>query len=160
VAIVFNQMGDEVVAFVPGDQPIAPEHDRKVPVIWTSTLVKHDSGRYLLLFNPQRNQWELPGGKIEPGEHPDDGARREVQEETSQVVRQLQCRGLLKVRFRADDRQIYGVLYTGTVDQLLPFTANEESERILLWEPGEALDGHFCMIAQTVIDCLEHGIMP
>lgn len=42
-------------------------------------------GRLLLTRRPEGTHlgglWELPGGKLEPGESPDDGLRREVREE-------------------------------------------------------------------------------
>ncbi len=34
-----------------------------------------------------RGLWELPGGKVEPGEHPDDAVVREIREELGCVVR-------------------------------------------------------------------------
>jgi 8-oxo-dGTP diphosphatase len=160
MAIEFNQFGDQVVSFVPGNQPVVPEHDAEVPLTWTLTVVRHDDGRYLLHFDPQRNQWELPGGGIEPGELPDDAARREVREETSQVVQQLRCHGVFKIYLRAADCYEYGALYSGTVGQLLPLTPNEESERIVLWQPGQTLDGPLSALNQILIDCLEHGSMP
>jgi 8-oxo-dGTP pyrophosphatase MutT (NUDIX family) len=43
-------------------------------------------GRVLLLKN-EREEWELPGGKLEKGEEPIDCCRREIQEESSLEVR-------------------------------------------------------------------------
>ncbi|MCA0451005.1 MAG: NUDIX domain-containing protein [Proteobacteria bacterium] len=37
-------------------------------------------GRVCLLFN-ERDEWELPGGKLEPGEDPQDCLAREIDEE-------------------------------------------------------------------------------
>ena len=43
-------------------------------------------GKVLLLRN-ERNEWELPGGKLEPDEEPDECCRREILEETGLQVR-------------------------------------------------------------------------
>jgi 8-oxo-dGTP pyrophosphatase MutT (NUDIX family) len=160
VAIEFNRFGDQVLAFVPGDQPIVPEYDADVPLTWAMVVVQDDDGRYLLFYNRMRCPWELPGGGIEPGELPDDAARREVQEETGQIGQQLRCQGVFKIYLRTADRYEYGALYTGTVGQLVPLSPNEESERIMLWQPGQALDGPLSALNQIMIDCLEHGGMP
>jgi 8-oxo-dGTP diphosphatase len=37
--------------------------------------------KFVMVFNPKRNGWEMPGGKVEPGESPEQAAVREVQEE-------------------------------------------------------------------------------
>jgi ADP-ribose pyrophosphatase YjhB (NUDIX family) len=42
-------------------------------------------GRVLLLHN-ERDEWELPGGKLELGEDPADCVRREIAEETNWTV--------------------------------------------------------------------------
>jgi 8-oxo-dGTP diphosphatase len=37
--------------------------------------------KFVMVFNPKRNGWEMPGGKVEPGESPEQAAVREVKEE-------------------------------------------------------------------------------
>lgn len=44
------------------------------------------AGEAVLLLRNERHEWELPGGRLEPGEQPHDCARREVAEETGLAV--------------------------------------------------------------------------
>jgi len=37
--------------------------------------------RFAMVHNPKRNGWEMPGGKIEKGESPEEAADREMREE-------------------------------------------------------------------------------
>lgn len=43
-------------------------------------------GMFLMVFNPKRNGWEMPGGHIEPGESPEEAAKREFMEESGYSV--------------------------------------------------------------------------
>lgn len=50
-----------------------------------TALVRDDRGRILLArraFEPDAGLWDVPGGFLEEGEHPLDGLRRELEEET------------------------------------------------------------------------------
>ena len=38
--------------------------------------------RFVMVFNPSRKGWEMPGGRIEPGETAEEAAIREVREES------------------------------------------------------------------------------
>lgn len=46
--------------------------------------------KFLMVHNPQRNGWEMPGGKVENGEGPNDAIIREFQEETGQAFEPLE----------------------------------------------------------------------
>ncbi len=66
-----------------GDQPYLIERtagyfEYQLPISCKGILI--DNGRVLLVGNP-RGEWELPGGKLECGETPEETARRELQEE-------------------------------------------------------------------------------
>lgn len=55
---------------------------------YVGVIIEDDRGRVLLLLRGPTapwfpNRWCLPGGKIEPGERPEEAAMRETHEETS-----------------------------------------------------------------------------
>ncbi|HCQ29850.1 MAG TPA: NUDIX hydrolase [Flavobacteriales bacterium] len=54
-------------------------------------LVYNDEGKFLFIF--RNGKWDLPKGKIEPGEPTDVTAKREIKEETG--VEELKLRGFL-----------------------------------------------------------------
>jgi ADP-ribose pyrophosphatase YjhB (NUDIX family) len=56
-------------------------HDRlHVPAV--SIVVLDESERILLVRQAEDSKWSIPGGMVEPGELPSDGAMREMKEET------------------------------------------------------------------------------
>ncbi|MBF4693645.1 NUDIX hydrolase [Fusibacter ferrireducens] len=46
-------------------------------------IVSRYEGQWLLVKHRERTTWEIPGGHIEPGETPDEAARRELIEEST-----------------------------------------------------------------------------
>ncbi len=59
-------------------------------------VVEDASGRVLLGrrgINPSKGLWDLPGGFLEPGEHPEVGMQRELLEETGLVVHPVELLG-------------------------------------------------------------------
>ena len=53
---------------------------------WCVAVFVVDDGRVLLHRHAKLGRWLPPGGHVEPGELPDDAARREVLEETGVVA--------------------------------------------------------------------------
>lgn len=58
-----------------------------LPVIGVTAIVINGAGEILLQRRSDNGTWALPGGLIEPGEHPGDAVIREVWEETGVTVR-------------------------------------------------------------------------
>ncbi|WP_405060414.1 NUDIX hydrolase [Kribbella sp. NBC_01505] len=104
-------------------------------------LVWDDQGRVLLQQRSDDHTWCIPGGGVEPGEHLEDAARRELQEETG-----LQAADLTLLSARSgpdcfitypngDQVQVISLTYraeswTGTLDP-----ANEETTALNFFAP-------------------------
>lgn len=78
-------------------------------VIHVAAAAIFDSaGRVLVALRPdgahQGGLWEFPGGKLEPGEQPYDGLRRELHEELG--IELIQARPLLRVIHHYGDRSV------------------------------------------------------
>ncbi len=58
--------------------------DRRWPISAKGILLR---GERVLLLGNERDEWELPGGHVEPGESPEEALVREWQEETGLAVR-------------------------------------------------------------------------
>ena len=52
----------------------------------TAYCVAFDGNRFLMVHNPRRKGWEMPGGKLEDGETAEDAAARECLEESGYEV--------------------------------------------------------------------------
>jgi 8-oxo-dGTP diphosphatase len=148
--ILRTRYGTELLAYLPDTQPRIPSQDQHVPLTFCVVVAQHE-GRYVLVYNPERTQWEIPGGGINPGETPDDCARREMWEESSQQLAALEFVALFKLRF-PDGKLEYGAIYQGMVEQLLPFVANEETDQLLLWDGTEPLNGNFSELSRAIFD--------
>lgn len=65
--------------------PDAPAADSVVPVV--AALVRDGEGRLLLVQRKDTGNWELPGGRVDPGESAEHALVREVAEESGVTVR-------------------------------------------------------------------------
>jgi 8-oxo-dGTP diphosphatase len=86
-----------------------------------AVAVQDEQGRVLMGLHSDRKIWVLPGGLIEPGETPADGAVRETWEETGLIVELTVILGVyggkeLLIEYADGDRVSYvGTLFGGRV---------------------------------------------
>lgn len=95
-----------------------------------------------MVFDRFRQSWELPGGRIDPGESPRRAAARELLEETGHTpAGRLRFAGYAGFALAPDRRAEYGALYTGHSAGLSEFEPNDEIAAIRWWDLQETLPG-------------------
>lgn len=96
-------------------------------------------GKFLIGYNSYREQWEFPAGKIESGETAMEAARRELYEETHQIVDELAFCGLFKIYDKTKKEYRFRAVYRGEAESLTEFVSweNDEMLDIRLWDFGD-----------------------
>jgi 8-oxo-dGTP diphosphatase len=89
----------------------------------------------LLVFDRFRGQWELPGGRIDPGETPLQAAVRELHEESGLHLPALTLAGYARFWLTAPPRSEYAAVYTAhTATRHQDFTPDHEISAICWWD--------------------------
>lgn len=109
------------------------EHELKnySPLAGSYALARFNS-KYLICFNTLRKQWEIPAGGRDDSETAKECAIRELFEETGQAVKDMEFKGLLKVR-KPDGTMKYNPIFYVELDNVEPFNKNDETDQILFW---------------------------
>ena len=103
-------------------------------------------GDQLLMTHLVERGWDIPGGHIEPGESPEEAARREVYEETGARVGPLHLLGYQRLRlfgpkpasYRYPYPDSYQVFYRTTVESLEDLLPTSEVQGCALFSPSAA----------------------
>jgi ADP-ribose pyrophosphatase YjhB (NUDIX family) len=108
----------------------------------TAGALVEDGGRVLLArraHEPFRGRWDIPGGFLEEGEHPLDGVRRELHEETGLDIEPLEFLGVWMDRYGGDStaEATMNLYWTARVVSGDPEPADDVSE--LAWFAPEDL---------------------
>lgn len=112
--------------------------------------------RRVLLIRKQRPAWQAGkingvGGKLEPGESPVDGVRREVYEETGLDVPNEQW--IATATMQAEDWRVYVFSATLTTD---PAAVESRTDEPVAWYPLDALpDGMIGNLTWLIPLCLD-----
>lgn len=123
-------------------------------------LVFNDKGEALLIF--RRGSWDLPKGKIDPGESPEEAAVREVQEETG--LKQVSLHELIATtyhtyRHKKDGRVLKPTYWyrMSAPEQALTPQAEEGIEQAV-WQPiGAFLNQKGLTVYPNIVDVLRQA---
>lgn len=106
-------------------------------------------GKTLMVYRNKKpndmhlGKWNGLGGKLEPGETPEECAVREIREESGLSVRELTYKGLLTFPGFANDEDWYAFVFVATADEgelidspegRLEWIENQELLELNLWE--------------------------
>ena len=109
-------------------------------VLAAGGLLVRDDGRVAVVHRPRYDDWSLPKGKLDPGESFEDGARREVWEETGVRGRiRAELDPVEYVDRKGRDKLVrwYRMDVDGEPDEFVP---NDEIDELRWLTPAEALD--------------------
>jgi len=134
---ITNKSGYTLHKFIVGDEQ---ELIGTTEPITASVIIIEIEHEYLFGFNINRQQWELPGGRIEPRETPRECAVRELEEESSQRLENLEFAGLAYMERPTGDFK-YTALYVGRPEKLQAFSKNAEWDQIKLRDLSDQDDG-------------------
>jgi len=135
MCIVSNPRGDKFLEFIQAEEDMVPTF---TPLTHALIVVKHQE-TFLLGFNREKQQWELPGGVLDEGESPRRCVIRECDEETSQHIEYPVYAGIMKfelqpTRWVPRTRIEYGVLYSAELTTVHAFQPNAEISQICFWD--------------------------
>jgi 8-oxo-dGTP diphosphatase len=107
-------------------------------VLAAGGLVVRDDGRIAVIHRPRYDDWSLPKGKLDPGESFEDGAVREVLEETGvrgRIVSELDPTTYVDRKGRDKLVRWYRMELDGDPVEFAP---NDEVDELRWLTPGEA----------------------
>jgi 8-oxo-dGTP pyrophosphatase MutT (NUDIX family) len=106
-------------------------------------IVLWHEGRVLMVYERERECWELPGGGIELGESPRAAAVRELWEEAGQLLEAdaLRFVGHTRTALGASQRVLYGGVFTAHTEQPRTFAPNSEVSAVHWRADREPLPG-------------------
>ena len=125
------------------------------------TAVIGQDGKVLLTrraMDPGKGKWDLPGGFMEPGEHPESALAREICEELQCGLKSTEFLGFYPDVYGKDDIPIFNIAYCcHTEGEIVP--CQEEFQEIHWFGPDELPDEFaFASVRVMLEDCIEEHL--
>lgn len=151
MTLATTRTGDQLVLFQTGDLPTRLESHPDVPLSF-ACVVARQGAKTLLVYNPRREEWELPAGNIHADETPEAAARRELHEESGQMCESLHFAGVALLYLAKRKTHEVGAIYAGKLGTLQPFIPNQETDKLLLWDGSESVTGYINALSRKLIE--------
>lgn len=119
----------------------APEAELAHAAVPASLVVAVHATAVLMMFDSWRKQWELPGGKREPGETTRQTAVRELREETGIHAAGLTFAAVAEFDLAKPGRRELLAVYQVRLQAVPPLTVNAEALAFRWWQPSEPVAG-------------------
>lgn len=151
---VCDANGGSLVSFTRLDDSAVADLEAS-PSRGCSLVLAQWSGRVLLGFNLNRQQWELPGGSVEAGESVQTTALRELAEETGIRADRAALVASAEFTFRGDATRYLAAVFALSLESEPELVASEELASFVWWDPGsDAWDGLSPLDAEVARRCL------
>jgi 8-oxo-dGTP diphosphatase len=151
---LFDARGGSLESFVRLDSAPPENPDGSSPFACSLVVVQWVA-QVLLGFNVSRQQWELPGGSVEPGESAHDAALRELAEETGIWASHFSLVARAEFKFGGEETKYLAAVFTVVLDGPPQLVASDELKSFVWWEPsGEMWDGLCPLDAEVARLCL------
>jgi len=111
--------------------------------------------KIVIVHNSKKDQWELIGGTVDPGEHPDETLCREIVEEANMKVLEHRLLGVQKVTDTRDGSHFYQLRYVCKAEPIGVFESDPDGtvDKIALIDPKDYKEYFYWgKIGEAIID--------
>ncbi|HEV7271549.1 NUDIX domain-containing protein [Pseudoxanthomonas sp.] len=124
---IVNERGERLLSIIASDPAVLPAFALVIATLDDNVMLVH---------NPRRAAWELPGGFVDAGETADACACRELREESGQGSADLDSVADILIGL-PDGTVRHGRVFRGTLTRWRPFVPNLEADDCRTWHASD-----------------------